>query len=110
MMTWTGACAPAGQVGGKARADLNHQQHVAGVDQRGDLRLAVDGLLQPKGRRAGEAGQQLPRREAAVAVQHRVADLVEIKGCGIAEHQQLDQGRHDHHDTGALVPEQGQES
>jgi len=69
--------------------DLDDQQHPARVDVSLDVLHAMQICYPLEHAGAIETGQQLPRCGAAILVQHRVGNVVEIVGSRVAEDQSL---------------------
>ncbi len=94
------------QIAGEVRADVQHQQRILVVDQRGDLRIVGDVGHLAKGVRAGKARDQFARGVARVFVVNRIRNVVEVEAGGIAEHQQLNERRADQHRAAGRVAQQ----
>ena len=93
----------------KVGPDVQHQQHALGIDERRDFRLVRErGDLVEIGR-GGETRHQVTRSLAGVLVIDREWDAVQIERGGVAEDEQLQDGRDEHDNPASLVLQQGQE-
>ena len=104
-----GGCLAGRQPALEIGVDLDHQQHLLIVDQ--PLHLVGLGQVGDAVEDAGavQLGQQGRRGRAAVPIEHRVGDVVQVERGGVAEQQALQHRLQQQHVAGARVLQDRQE-
>jgi len=94
---------------GKTLADVDDQQDLAAVDQGRHFLFGRERRHPAKRGGAGERRLQGARDRAAVFVVDGVGDVLQFKGRGVAEDDQLDERWSDQHRAAFRILEQCQE-
>ena len=104
-----GGGAPLYQVGAEVRTDVQYGQHFLVVDKGRDLAVMVQEAHHLEMGRALDPAHQLAAFGAGILVPDRNRYMVEVETGGVAEHDELGDGRSDEHEAAAGVAHQDQE-
>ena len=97
---------PLAQQFGEARLNLEHQDDAPMIEQRRDLRFALQDVAHLEAAAGAEALKKFAAFLAMIVIEHRGRNAIHFVARGVAEYQHLQQRRHDQREARMRVAKQ----